>query len=49
MLASSCVKSGSVVNNAMRGTDMLVEVLGDIRDVEVGVALIGELLELGVE
>jgi hypothetical protein len=33
----------------MRGTDMLVEVLGDIRDVEVGVALIGELLELGVE
>jgi len=28
---------------------MLVEVLGDVRDVEVGVALVGELLELGVE
>lgn len=28
---------------------MLVEVLGNVRDVEVGVALVGELLELGVE
>jgi hypothetical protein len=28
---------------------MLVEVLGDVRHVEVGVALIGELLELRVE
>jgi hypothetical protein len=28
---------------------MLVVVLGDVRHVEVGVAFVGELLELGVE
>jgi hypothetical protein len=39
----------STVDSWLEGTYMLVEVLGNVRDVEVGVALVRELLELGVE
>jgi hypothetical protein len=39
----------TVAEDGSRYTYMLVEVLGDVRDIEVCVALVGELLELGIE
>jgi hypothetical protein len=43
------ISLNSAVDSWVECTYMLVEVLGNVRDIKVGVALVRELLELRVE